>query len=58
MCFSRGSAGESGLPSCCEGILGVSLEPVQGNEDLSRVGGELGVLSPCNRIHRVPLESQ
>ena len=41
---SRGSAGESGLPSCCEGILGVLLESVQGIQDLSGAEGELGVL--------------
>ena len=33
--FSTGSEGESGLSSCCEGILGVPLEPVQGHQDLS-----------------------
>ena len=26
--FARGWAGRTGLPSCCEGILGVPLEPV------------------------------
>ena len=44
--FSRGSAGESGLPSCCEGIFSVPWEPVQGNQDLSRAEGALGVLFP------------
>ena len=48
--FSRGSAGETGLPSCCEGILGIPLEPVQGNQDLSGAEGELGVLFPSSRI--------
>ena len=33
--FFKGSARESGLPSCCEGILSVPLELVQGNQDLS-----------------------
>lgn len=33
--FSRGSAGASGLLSCCEGILGVPLELAKGNQDLS-----------------------
>ena len=53
---SRGSAWESGLPSCCEGILGVPLEQVQGNQDLSGAEGELGVLFPFSRIRGVPLE--
>ena len=44
--FSRGSAWETNLPSCCEGILEVPLEPVQGNQDLSRTEGALGVLYP------------
>ena len=56
--FSRGSAGESSLPSCFEGILGVPLEKVQGNQDLSGAEGELGVLFPFSRIHGVPLEIQ
>ena len=56
--FSRGSAWETGLPSFCEGILGVPLEPVQGNQDLSGVEGELGLLFPCSRIRGVPLENQ
>ena len=51
---SRGSAWESGLPSCCEGILGVPLEQVQGNQDLSGAEGELVVLFPCSRIRGVP----
>ena len=55
---SRGSAGESGFPSCCEGILSVPLELVQGNQDLSGAEGELGVLFPCSRIRGVPLEIQ
>ena len=56
--FSRGLTGWTGLPSCCEGILGVPLEPVQGNQDLSGAEGELGVLFPCSRILGVPLEIQ
>ena len=40
--FSRGSARETGLPTCCEGILEVPLEPVQGNQDLSRAEGYSG----------------
>ena len=52
------SAEESGLPSCCEGILGVALELVQGNQDLSRVEGEFVVLSPCSRSCGIPLKIQ
>lgn len=37
--FSRGATGESGLPLCCEGILAVPLESVQGNQALSHVEG-------------------
>ena len=48
----------SDLPSCCEGILGVPFESVQGNQTLSRVEGELGVLSTCSRNQQVPLEFQ
>ena len=44
--FSRGSARETGLPSCCVGILWLPLEPVKGNQDLSRAEGALGVLFP------------
>ena len=55
---SRRSAWESGLPSCCEGILGVSLEQVQGNQDLSGAEGELGVLFPFSRIRGVPFKIQ
>ena len=55
---SRGSAGESSLPSCCEEILSVLLEPVQGNQDLSGAEGKLSVLFPCSRIRGVPLKIQ
>ena len=48
----------TGLPSCCEGILGIPLELVQGNQDLSGAEGQLGVLFPCSRIRGVPLEIQ
>ena len=37
--FSRGATGESDLLSCCEGILGVPLELVQGNQALSHIEG-------------------
>ena len=56
--FSRGSAGESDLPSYCEEIPGVPLEPMQGYQDLSRVEWELGFRFPCSRIGGVPLEIQ
>ena len=48
----------TGLLSCCEGILGVPLELVQGNQDLSGAEGELGVLFPGSRIRGVPLKIQ
>ena len=35
LAFSRGVTGESGLPSCCEGILGVPFESVYGIQSLS-----------------------
>ena len=44
--FTRGSAREISLPSCCEGILVVLLEPVHENQDLSRAAGALDVLFP------------
>ena len=56
--FSRVSDGETGLPSCCEGIHSVPLKPVQRNQDLSRAEGELGVLYPCSNIRGVPLDIQ
>jgi len=45
----------SNLLLCCEGILRVPLESVQGNQALSRVEAELGVLLTCGRNRRVPL---
>ena len=47
--FSSGGTGESELPSCCEGRLGVPFESLQGNQVLSQVEGELGVLLTCSR---------
>ena len=44
---------ESELPSCCEGILESPFESLQGNQAFSRVEGELGVLSTCNRNRSV-----
>ena len=43
---------------CCEGILGVPLQSVQQNQELSGAEGELGVLFPCSKIRGVPLEIQ
>ena len=48
----------SDLPSCCEGILGVPFESVQGNQALSHVEGEFGVLLTWGRNSRVSLEFQ
>ena len=36
----------------------VPLEPMQGNQELFRAEGELGVLFPCSRILGLPLEIQ
>ena len=44
--LSRGSTRETGLPSCCGGILVVPFEPVQGNQGFSPAEGALGVLFP------------
>ena len=52
LAFSRGSAGASGLPSCCEGIHGVPLEPRLSGYLSSRgrdIGPHLG-LRPENQI--------
>ena len=51
--FCRGATVESELPSCCEGILESPFESLQGNQAFSRVEGELGVLSTCNRNRSV-----
>ena len=56
--FFKRFSGASGLPSCCEGILGVPLEPAQGNWDLSQADGKQDVLFHCSRIRGVPLEIQ
>ena len=58
MAFSIGATGESDLNSYCEWIFLVQFESVQGNQALSRVECELGVLSTCGRNCRVPLEFQ
>ena len=47
--FSSGATGETDLPSCCEGILGIPFESVQGNQAFSGVEGEFSVLSNCGR---------
>ena len=56
MTFAMG--GISRAASLHEGILSVTLELVQRNNNLSRVEGELSVLSNCSHIHGVPLEIQ
>ena len=56
--FSRVATGESDLPSFFERILGVPFESVKWNQALSRVEGELGVLSNCGRNCEVLLEFQ
>ena len=43
----------SDFPSCCEGIPGVPTKLIQGNQALSLVEGEFGVLSSCGRNRRV-----
>ena len=54
--FSRGAKGDLDLPSYCEGILGVTIELLQGNPALSLVEWGLCVLSTCGRTHGVPLQ--
>ena len=54
--FSRVATGESDVPSSCEGKLRVPFESLEGNQFLSLVEGELGVLSICGGNHGVPLE--
>ena len=56
--FQDDQQGCQGTPSCCEGILGVPLQSVQQNQELSGAEGELGVRFPCSRIRGVPLEIQ
>ena len=56
--FQTDSQGCQALPSCCEGIFTVPLEPVQGDQDLSGAECELDILFPCSRIRGVPLEIQ
>ena len=52
--FSRVATLESDLSSCCERKLGLPFELLQANQALSRVEGELTVLSTCGKKHRVP----
>ena len=52
--FSRVATLESDLPSCCERKLGLPFELLQANQVLSRVEGELTVLSTCGEKYRVP----
>ena len=46
------------LPSCCELILRIAFESLQGNQALSRVDGDIGVFSNCGRTPGVPLAFQ
>ena len=50
--------GLSGLPSCRELILGVTLESLQGNEALFRVDGDISVFSKSGLTPGVPFEFQ
>ena len=50
--------GLSVLLSCCELILGVTFESLQGNEALSRVDGDIGVFLNGGTTPGVPLEFQ
>ena len=50
--------GLSVLLSCCELILGVTFESLQGNETLSRVDGDIGVFLNSGTTPGVPLEFQ
>ena len=45
-------------PSCCDLILGVPFELVQGHQALSRVDGEIGVFGIVAQPTRVPVEFQ
>ena len=56
--LSRGATGESNLPSCCEGNLGVPFESLQENQALSGVEGQLCVLATGVRKLGVPLTLQ
>ena len=56
--LSRGTTWESDLPLCCEGILSIPFPSLQGNQALSRVEGELGLLLTCGGKLGVPLKLQ
>ena len=45
-------------PSCCDLILGILFELVQGHQALSRVDGEIGVFGIVAQPTRVPVEFQ
>ena len=55
MAFWRAATGESDLPLCGQGILGVPFESFQGNEAFSWIEGEVSVLSTCSRNRTVLL---
>ena len=56
--ISRDATGDSDLPSCFEGKLGIPFESLQWNQALSRVEGDIGVLSTSSRNLGIPLEVQ
>ena len=56
--FSRGCNQGVSAPSCCDLILEVTFESVQGHQTLSRVNGEIGVFEIVARPTKVPLEFQ
>ena len=49
---------ESDLALYCKGIFRVPFKSLQGYQALSRVEGDLGVLSTCSRKRGVPVEFQ
>ena len=55
--FLEFATGLSGLPSCCDLILGVLFVSVQGNQALSQVDGEIRVFPTVARP-RVPVQFQ
>ena len=56
--FSRGYNWGVSAPLCCDSILGVLFELVQGHQTLSRVDGKIGVFGIVARPTRVPDEFQ
>ena len=58
LAFSVGCNWCDSAPSCCDLILGVSYESVQGHQASSRVDGEIGVFGIVPRPTRFPFEFQ